>query len=156
MSIEPEREAALADDRLETIAGSLGIGGLERHIFLCAQQSNPRCSTYEESSSVWHHLKRRLKALDLASAPAPWRGKNVTEPPPVTPRGSGTILRTKVDCLRICEQGPIAVVYPDGIWYRGVTEEVLDRIIDEHLVGGRPVEEYVFAVDDLGAASPRT
>ena len=153
MSIDPEREAAVAGERLEAISGSLGIGSLERHIFLCAQQSNPRCSTYEESSSVWRHLKRRLKAMDLASAPPPWRGKDESEPPPPTPRGGGSILRTKVDCLRICEQGPIAVVYPDGIWYRGVTEEVLDRIIDEHLVGGRPVTEYVFAVDELGEST---
>lgn len=143
-------------DRLEAIAGSLGIGGLERHIFLCAQQSNPRCSGYEQSSAVWQHLKRRLKAMDLSSAPAPWRGTDPGAPPPPTPRGTGSILRSKVDCFRICEQGPIAVVYPDGTWYRGVTVEVLDRIIEEHLVGGSPVQEFVFALDDLDAASPRT
>ena len=64
--------------------------------------------------------------------------------------GDGVVLRSKVDCLRICEQGPVAVVYPEGVWYRGVTPEVLDMIIDQHLIGGRIVEEYAFARGALG------
>ena len=134
--------------RLDAIAGALGIGRLERHIFLCAMQSTPRCSTSEESARVWRYLKRRLKELGLASAPPPWRG-NGDGPPLPTPPGTGTVVRSKVDCFRVCERGPIAVVYPDGVWYHSVDVDVMERIITEHLVGGQPVSDYVFATDRL-------
>lgn len=107
----------------------LNIPGIRRHIFLCADQSEPKCSKKESSLESWGYLKRRLEELGLA--------------------GEGGIYRTKANCLRICQQGPVAVVYPDGVWYRGCTPEVLERIIHEHLVGGRPVEEYVITTNPM-------
>lgn len=134
-------------DRLDAIADALGIGRLQRHLFLCADATVPKCAPAEAGRETWAFTKARLKELGLSSAPPAWRGDPAAEV--VRTPGEGTVLRTKVDCLRICEQGPIAVVYPDGTWYRGVTPEVMDRIITEHVIGGRPVVEHMFAVDDL-------
>ncbi len=136
------------EERLTQIAEALSIPRVHRHIFLCADQTNPKCAPREETNRLWTHLKSRLKQFDAASAPPSWQGDMEHRPEPVVP-GTGIVLRTKADCLRICEQGCIAVVYPEGTWYANLDLEKLDRVIDEHLIGGRPVEELSFAVGDL-------
>ena len=137
-----------SDERLENIAEALSIPRVERHIFMCADQTNPKCLPREQTRELWKHLKTRLKENDLASAPPKWQGKTDDDPKPV-PAGNGSVLRSKVDCLRICERGAIAVVYPEGTWYADLDFDKLDRVIDEHLVGGSPVEELSFATGPL-------
>ena len=108
----------------------MGAATARRHIFLCCDQTTPKCCDRERSLVAWEHLKRRLKQLGLADG--------------------GGVLRTKANCLRVCAQGPIALVYPEGIWYRECDPPVLDRIIEEHLVHGRVVEEYRLVEHPLG------
>jgi len=119
-----------SSDPLREIAEEIGVPVARRHIFLCCDQTTPKCCDRERSLVAWEHLKRRLKQLGLADG--------------------GGVLRTKANCLRVCAQGPIALVYPEGIWYRECDPPVLDRIIDEHLVHGRIVEEYRLLQHPLG------
>jgi (2Fe-2S) ferredoxin len=141
-------------DRISAIASSLSLGErtLQRHIFLCADATTPKCAPTDEGVATWRYLKTRLKELGITTPPARWHGDLTASPTPVL-AGAGSVLRTKADCLRICERGPIAVVYPEGVWYHSVTPEVMERIIQEHLIGGEPVSEYTFVTDNLGGCS---
>jgi (2Fe-2S) ferredoxin len=137
-----------SDQRLQNIADALSIPLARRHIFLCADQTNPKCASREATNVLWRHLKTRLKEAGVTSAPPKWQG-NIDSDPDLNEMGSGSVLRSKVDCLRICEQGAIAVVYPEGTWYARLDIEKLDKVIDQHLIGGEPVEDLRFAVGDL-------
>jgi (2Fe-2S) ferredoxin len=108
---------------IEAKVEKLGLGKVPRHIFLCADQTTAKCCSKDDSLVSWEYLKRRISELGLDTKS----------------------LRTKANCLRVCCKGPIAVVYPEGVWYHSCTPEVIERILTEHVLNNQVVEEFVFA-----------
>lgn len=116
------------EDQLASVAAKLGIGSYRRHVLLC---TGPNCCTPQEGLAAWEVLKQQIKEQNLGS-------------------GDNACYRTKVGCLRICCHGPTMVVYPEGTWYQGMTAERIPTFVEQHLVKGQPIAEWIFARNPLG------
>ena len=121
------------EEQLNTVAAKLGIGSYQRHVFLC---TGPNCCTPEEGQAAWEALKKAIKENDLGSGPR-------------------ACYRTKVGCLRICCHGPTMVVYPEGTWYHGMSAERIPLFVQQHLVDGKPIREWIFADNPIDANSQK-